>query len=283
MTLGRTSAGKIKIKTDTPKGLRAVECGCCGNCLFDAFSPTPTPIEGAQKFKYLTYETTINYSVGEFNPALESWWLDCAPAGDEGDFTCNAQGSRQRGESQSLNYKVTLSLKSGEFGCDCEVIKATGSQSYSYYENQGSTYDGGWGASVYSEAQIRTVVDADWSTWANEDGRLFLNEKTSAATWEYQLCQVNGEDLSCNVFPLQCWQLAGGNYPEVIHPYTYSSPIEGDWFMVRERTIVESLEVYIGAGYYHPPISASLPATYRQTLHNTLAEIWGPNQLEMRP
>lgn len=32
MTLGRTSAGKIKIKTDTPKGLRAVECGCCGPC-----------------------------------------------------------------------------------------------------------------------------------------------------------------------------------------------------------------------------------------------------------
>lgn len=32
MTLGRTTAGAIKIKTDTPKGLRAVSCGCCGNC-----------------------------------------------------------------------------------------------------------------------------------------------------------------------------------------------------------------------------------------------------------
>lgn len=29
MTLGRTSAGKIKIKTDSPKDLRAVECACC--------------------------------------------------------------------------------------------------------------------------------------------------------------------------------------------------------------------------------------------------------------
>ena len=29
MTLGRTSSGAIKIKTDSP-GLRAVECGCCG-------------------------------------------------------------------------------------------------------------------------------------------------------------------------------------------------------------------------------------------------------------
>ena len=29
MTLGRTSAGKIKIKTDGAAGLRAVECACC--------------------------------------------------------------------------------------------------------------------------------------------------------------------------------------------------------------------------------------------------------------
>jgi hypothetical protein len=29
MTLGRSSTGAIKIKTDSP-GLRAVECGCCG-------------------------------------------------------------------------------------------------------------------------------------------------------------------------------------------------------------------------------------------------------------
>lgn len=282
MTLGRT-AGKIKIKTDSPKGLRAVSCACCGNCLFDAFSPTPTPIEGAQKFKYLTLESTISYSVGQFNPALESWYLECAPAGDEGDFTCGAFGSRQQGESQSLNYKATFRLKSGEFGCDCEVIKATGSQSYFYYENQAGTYDSGWGASGYSEAQVRTVVDADWSTWANEDGRLFLNEKTSDATWQYQFCQVNGEDLSCNVFPLACTDLAGSNYLTSEHPYTYSSPLESGGFKVQQRTIVESLEVYSGAGFYHPPISASLPATYRQTLHNNLQEIWGPNQLEMRP
>jgi hypothetical protein len=32
MTLGRTSAGKIKIKTDGDDGLRAVECGCCASC-----------------------------------------------------------------------------------------------------------------------------------------------------------------------------------------------------------------------------------------------------------
>jgi hypothetical protein len=32
MTLGRTPAGAIKIKTDSPKGLRAVECACCNPC-----------------------------------------------------------------------------------------------------------------------------------------------------------------------------------------------------------------------------------------------------------
>lgn len=30
MIIGRTSSGAVKIKTDSPKGLRAVECECCG-------------------------------------------------------------------------------------------------------------------------------------------------------------------------------------------------------------------------------------------------------------
>jgi len=32
MTLGRTSSGAIKIKTDGDAGLRAVGCACCGGC-----------------------------------------------------------------------------------------------------------------------------------------------------------------------------------------------------------------------------------------------------------
>ena len=32
MTLGRTDKNKIKIKTDSPKGTRAVNCACCGGC-----------------------------------------------------------------------------------------------------------------------------------------------------------------------------------------------------------------------------------------------------------
>lgn len=30
MVIGRSSTGAIKLKTDSPKGLRAVECACCG-------------------------------------------------------------------------------------------------------------------------------------------------------------------------------------------------------------------------------------------------------------
>jgi hypothetical protein len=48
MTLGRTSAGKIKIKTDGEAGLRAVECACCGPCggcptILGALPATGTP------------------------------------------------------------------------------------------------------------------------------------------------------------------------------------------------------------------------------------------------
>ena len=32
MTLGRTDKNKIKIKTDSPKGTRAVNCACCNTC-----------------------------------------------------------------------------------------------------------------------------------------------------------------------------------------------------------------------------------------------------------
>ena len=42
MTLGRTSTGAIKIKTDSP-GLRAVECACCGGT---CPCPLPTEIKG---------------------------------------------------------------------------------------------------------------------------------------------------------------------------------------------------------------------------------------------
>jgi len=39
MTLGLTSTGAIKTKSDSPLGLRAVNCACCGTC------PCPLPAE----------------------------------------------------------------------------------------------------------------------------------------------------------------------------------------------------------------------------------------------
>jgi len=39
MTLGRTSSGAVKIKTDGDAGLRAVNCACCGGS--DCIKPTP--------------------------------------------------------------------------------------------------------------------------------------------------------------------------------------------------------------------------------------------------
>jgi len=64
MTLGRTSSGAIKIKTDSPLGLRAVECACCGgsygfpcaDCppfLTDFnFSLTGDQVSGLTEFQY---------------------------------------------------------------------------------------------------------------------------------------------------------------------------------------------------------------------------------------
>ena len=49
MTLGRTSAGKIKIKTDGTAGLRAVECACCN----------PPLCGGCGSFGDLTQATAI--------------------------------------------------------------------------------------------------------------------------------------------------------------------------------------------------------------------------------
>lgn len=39
MTIGRSAANSIKIKTDGEAGLRAVECACCGGCRNDCQYP----------------------------------------------------------------------------------------------------------------------------------------------------------------------------------------------------------------------------------------------------
>jgi hypothetical protein len=112
--------------------------------------------------------------------------------------------------------------------------------------------------------------------------QLYLDEKTSEAKWESSFCEgwdwsygeyhTNlTECPSANIGAVWWGHMAGGNY---------SSPIEGGGFKVRERSGTNFLVEY-SAGYMS--VTHEIPFTYRQTLHNTLAEIWGPNQLEMRP
>ena len=79
MTLGRTSAGKIKIKTDTPKGLRAVECGCCGaGCDFNGYIQE---LDGSyNKYKYLKLSINGTY--------WGSWLINCdVPPVNQGSYS----------------------------------------------------------------------------------------------------------------------------------------------------------------------------------------------------
>jgi hypothetical protein len=286
MTLGRTSDNKIKIKTDG--GLRAVSCGCCGDCSFGAFSATP--IEGAQKFKYLTLESTSSYSIGGFNAGLPSYDVVCAPyeyeneeGGTETGVTCNAFPAIQRSATRSLTYKATFYMTLGTEDwepCVCEVVKAEGSDSGSYYEHFGVTYAEEWGDISFFQYS-RTVADAVWETEEIE-GVIYLIEKTSPAIFENSSCESEHWAWDCRNFPLTCFDLAGYNYLTSEHPYTYSEPLESGGFKVQERTIVESFQTYSGA-FGLPATFANSSHTYRFTLHNTLKEIWGPGQPEMRP
>jgi hypothetical protein len=77
MILGRTPAGAIKIKTDSPLGLRAVECACCNTC--------PCGVTIPQALRELVANATIDtitmfglppiyfYPAGE-NPFWQAGW-----------------------------------------------------------------------------------------------------------------------------------------------------------------------------------------------------------------
>jgi hypothetical protein len=58
MTLGRTPAGAVKIKTDGALGLRAVNCACCSTCC-----PLPAEIKG-KKFAVtaVSWSSLVSYS-----------------------------------------------------------------------------------------------------------------------------------------------------------------------------------------------------------------------------
>jgi hypothetical protein len=296
MTLGRTSDNKIKIKTDGDDGLRAVSCGCCGNCLFDAFSPTP--VEVAPKFKYLTYEFTMPlYDFSSFNSGLESSRVNCVGEGEY--FNCLEQENTQIEERQSIQYKFTQFLNSEltyphpySSGCWCHIVKAQGTHELRHDDWLG-TFGGDW-VPVTHRAFIATIQDANWTTWADENGKLFLDEKTTDAKWVSSFCEGHlWSPVYNSDFVIVSYEPYGhftDHCPELLYcevwpwehgnpVWNYSSPIDSGGFKVRERTDKNILVTYNG----NNPISHEIPFTIRQTLHNTLQEIWGPNQLEMRP
>jgi hypothetical protein len=65
MTLGRTSSGAIKLKTDEAGGgLRAVECACCGGCGCAVSFPLDdnfTQVSGSFEYSILDGFQTYNY------------------------------------------------------------------------------------------------------------------------------------------------------------------------------------------------------------------------------
>ena len=77
MTLGRTSAGKIKIKTDTPKGLRAVNCACCvtGPCSGCPYLKDLMPAIGDPPQK----PTSFNWEVTLSGASWIIGWTDDGP------------------------------------------------------------------------------------------------------------------------------------------------------------------------------------------------------------
>ena len=280
MTLGRKN-GKIKIKTDGDAGLRAVECDCCANCSFGAFSPTP--IEGAETFKYLTIETTINHSTPGFNSTLQSWYMECAPTGTneagETEYSCGYFGAYQNIQSESLFLRNTMRLKAGQGGCVCDVVKAAGSGSFYYHGIGAGTMGEGW--FYWADEAVsfsKSAVDAIWST-VEEEGETFWDEKISEPKWVFW----GGGEI-----PIVCYERSGAEFfhegpaQGPVYPYTYSSPLESGAYRVQERTVAYDHVYYGGAGYLVPGITVQLPLHSRWTLHNTLKEIWGSGQPEIK-
>ena len=106
MTLGRTSAGKIKIKSDGDAGLRAVECACCNPqpscCMYEASladkydyenlgyraSDLPeTLIVNLNSGTYLLNKSGASYASGDssvtlFSNGIDSWVIQSTNQGD---------------------------------------------------------------------------------------------------------------------------------------------------------------------------------------------------------
>ena len=68
MIIGRTAENKIKIKTDEPIGLRAVECACCNPCGYDAFIEEEGG--GFKKYRYRKITTSGTHFISVSSVSL---------------------------------------------------------------------------------------------------------------------------------------------------------------------------------------------------------------------
>jgi hypothetical protein len=120
MTLGRSSTGAIKIKTDSP-GLRAVECACCVEC---NCSNRPTG-----KFKFIStsfspivYQDTVEQCVelypGDPNPIIYHAFAALANGGAMTLVWRNCSGDNW------MNWEVTLYNFSGSVSYQCSNMLA---------------------------------------------------------------------------------------------------------------------------------------------------------------
>lgn len=299
MLLGRKN-GKIKIKTDGTAGPRVVSCGCCSDCGYDAFSPTP--IVSAQKFKYLTQEVSIPaYSVGQIDLGRQPYSYECFFDG-ESEPNCIRYQNFQSQQSQSSQSKITQHYARPD--CTAVVIRAEGYESRASLGMNAIMYCdplyANWPVDCWETPTFGSwnaeIEDAEWSTWQDpETGKLYLNQLTKAAVWK-GVDQTGAQ----STIPLgrgfelilgDCIRGYGGQIkcaPDV-PSWQFSDPIvvegeeEGEGssgYKVRMR--YDPILVDTFGPIPRETVNAGMVMT-RQTLHNTLAEIWGPNQLEMRP
>ena len=128
MTLGRTSAGKIKIKTDGTAGLRAVECACCnpspcGGCKLKEMIPSSSVVV---TFPYLTLSAGIkNLQFLFFTDPYSINFIEPFEANYPHAYNIDDCGIAMSGEGfiAGENYSFYLSVgKNGECELNVEVV-----------------------------------------------------------------------------------------------------------------------------------------------------------------
>jgi hypothetical protein len=276
MTIGRTSDKKIKIKTAADAGLRAVSCACCANCgvypsVAQRFTEAGVPMlsyigtpADPAIFKYRTFEFKMPaWSAGNFDSSRPEEVVVCAPAGDEEEINCGTLPAFQSMGAGHADFKFTQFV---DEECAQPIVKAEGFQ-FGFFAK--------YGVSSFSFSSI--IEDAKWDT-IEENGTVFLSEKKSDAKWVSQ-CVGDGECPDGIG--------SGGFLIDDMYPWIYSVPVEdgkeAKGYRVVERNVMVIFNVYPDFSGYFGGIYENYSYHVKYTVHNTLKEIWGPDQPEMRP